>query len=205
MVTNCTPIACLLSIALLTLVPVHAQFHVGIKAGIAVSNISVKSSSPAKTNYHSRILGTGGFFAHINLGKKFLLRPELVLTGKGAKARYVTTYFNSNTNTTTQSEYVDRTTFTYIDIPVNLLYVIPLGEKKLLAGAGPVISLLLNKKANYGMETNDMGVNLLLLYEWPIGFSIGANYMQGLKNISYSYSSNRTKNHYLGFTIGYWF
>ena len=205
MVTNCTPKACLLSIALLTLLPVQAQFHFGIKAGIAVSNISVKTSSPAKTDYHSRILGTGGFFAHIALGKKFLLRPECVLTGKGAKARYVTTFFNSTTNTTTQSSYINRTTFNYIDIPVNLLYVIPLDEKKLLAGGGPVISLLLNKKANYGMESIDMGVNLLLLYEWPIGFSTGVNYMQGLKDISYSYSSNHIKNHYLGFSIGYWF
>ena len=205
MKTYYTKTAYLLFIALLTHLPVHAQFHVGIKAGIALSNISEKTSSPEKTNYHSRIMGTGGFFAHINLGKKFLLRPELTITGKGAKARYVTTYFNYNTNTYTQSSYIDKTTFNYIDIPVNLLYVIPLDEKKLLAGGGPVISLLLNKEANYGMETTDMGVNLLLLYEWPIGFSIGVNFMQGLKDISYSYNSNNIKNHYLGFTTGYWF
>ena len=198
-----TKTAWLISIALFLLLSAQAQFHIGIKAGIAVSNISVKSSSAPKTDYHSRVLGTGGFFAHINLGKKFLLRPELVLTGKGAKARY--TFTSTYNNTTTQYENTVRVTYNYIDIPINLLYAIPLGEKKLLAGGGPVVSFLLNKKANYGMDSNDLGVNLLLLHEWPIGFSIGVNYMHGLKDITYSYSSNSTKNHYLGFTIGYWF
>lgn len=203
MPTNCTSKTWLLSIALLSLLSARAQFHFGVKAGVAIANISVKSSSGTKTDYHSRVLATGGFFAHINLGKKFLLRPELVITGKGAKARYTYTY--TYNNTPTQYENTVRVTFNYIDIPINLLYAIPLGEKKLLAGGGPVVSFLLNKKANYGMDSNDLGVNLLLLYEWPIGFSIAANYMQGLEDITYNYNSNSTKNHYLGLTIGYWF
>ena len=209
MPTNCTPKACLLAIALLSLLSTRAQFHFGIKAGVSVSNISERTTLTNKTDYHSRVMGIGGFFAHINLGQKLLLRPESVLTGKGAKTKY--TYYYTYNTTTTQYERTVRVTFSYVDIPINLLYAIPfgqknpLGQKKLLAGGGPVISFLLNKHANYGMGTNDLGANLLLLYEWPIGFSIGVNYMQGIKDITYNYNSNTTKNHYTGFTIGYWF
>ena len=199
--TNCTKKAYLLSIALLPLFPAKAQFHVGIKAGVTVSNISDNSSNAINKDYRSRVLATGGFFAHLNLGKKFVLRPELVLAGKGTKLKHTST----NPYNNTQYRYINKITFTYLDIPVNLLYVIPIRGKKLLAGGGPAISFFLNNEDYYGTHTTDVGVNLLALYEWPIGFSLGVNYLQGLKNISYTYDNITTKNHYVGFTIGYWF
>ena len=67
------------------------------------------------------------------------------------------------------------------------------------------IALLPLFPAKAQFHVGDWGANLLVLYEWPIGFSIGVNYMQGLKDISYNYNGNSSKNHYLGFTIGYWF
>ncbi|MBO9200834.1 MULTISPECIES: porin family protein [Niastella] len=83
--TNCTKKAYLLSVALLPLFPAKAQFHIGIKTGIVFASVSVK---PATTgvNYSTRRAGTGGLFAYIPIHKKWSIRPETMLTGKGAKA-----------------------------------------------------------------------------------------------------------------------
>lgn len=52
-----TRTACLLPVVWLTLAAAQAQFHPGVKAGIAISGISVKTSDGSQATYQARVLG----------------------------------------------------------------------------------------------------------------------------------------------------
>jgi hypothetical protein len=85
-----------------------------------------------------------GFLADIQLRKHFYLQPQLVISTKGNKYEYksiVNDYTHTGTN---------RIRLTYLELPVNLLYKIPIGNGKLVAGGGPYIAKTLS-----GIYNND--------------------------------------------------
>jgi len=180
-------------------IPAQAQKpHIGVKAGAAFSNISAKAAGQA-VNTDTKISVTFGVFLHIPVKGRFSIRPSVEYVPKGTRSSdfpgYATVY-----------GWGRNIPFYYIDIPVNLFYEFPLKKNKVQVGAGPVISFLLNKSDYDSYTGNDIGVNIMTGYEWPIGASICLNYTQGLKNIApnKSYGGNM-QNHYFGLTIGYWF
>ena len=190
---------CLLLPALLSILHAQAQKpRFGVKAGTAISNCRINSVDP-HTGTSKRISITGGVFVHIPINKSFSLRPGIEFVSKGALTadRYYSYNFYA---------YASQLRLSYLDLPVNLLYEIPVRSNKLLLGGGPVLSFLLNKKWNQGIANNDIGFNLLAGYEWPIGASVFINYTQGFKNVDATHTKgNKVTNYYFGITFGYWF
>ena len=173
-------------------IPAQAQkAHFGLKAGIACSNFSFRAVDPI--DHTTPKLGVMfGMFVHIPLKGRFSIRPSVEYVSKGGHSGV---YF------------FDNIQLSYLDIPINLLYEVPLKRNKLLAGGGPVVSFLLNPRlGGQGYERHDLGVNIMAGYEWAIGASLSLNYTQGLKNILINKTNGgNIQNHYFGFTIGYWF
>lgn len=196
------PFRCYLLLAVLySYIPVQAQKkrpHIGLKAGAAFSNLSFKAVDPV-TNTDTKTSVTFGVFLHIPVEGRFSIRPSIEYVSKGTRSNEFSGYNNFY-------GWGRNIPLYYIDIPINLLYDFPLKKNKILIGAGPVLSFLLNKNQDAIYASNDIGVNIMTGYEWPIGASICLNYTQGLKNIApnKSYGGN-IQNHYFGLTIGYWF
>lgn len=190
---------CLLLHALLSVLHAQAQKpRFGIKAGTAISNCRIKSTDPG-TETSKKLSVSGGLFVHIPIGKKFSLRPGVEFVGKGA---LITDSYTSSYNS---YSFTRQLKLSYLDVPINLLYEIPARSNKLLVGCGPVLSFLLNAGTNPGIYKNDIGANMLIGYEWPIGTSFFLNYTHGFKNINAYTGGNKIKNHYLGITLAYWF
>ena len=180
--------------------PVQAQkkLHIGVKAGAAFSNLSFKAIDPV-TNTNTKPSITFGIFLKIPLEKNFSIRPSLEYVSKGAFTSEASVY-------SFIYSWREKIQLTYFEIPVNLLYELPHKRKKILMGGGPVISFLLDNYQEVRYAGNDIGVNIMTGYEWPIGASICLNYTQGLKNVAPNKSyGGKIQNHYFGLTIGYWF
>jgi hypothetical protein len=171
---------------------------VGIKLGTAISNCTIKSTDPViETSVKASV--TAGLFVHYAVTKRFSIRPGVDYVTKGA-------LINKSYNNYYSYSVRENIRFSYLDIPVNFLYNITLGQNKLFAGAGPVMSFLLNKSVNRNVAGNDLGANIMLGFEWPLGAAFIINYTKGLKNVSGGhYNETTLKNYYLGITLAYWF
>ena len=174
--------------------PAQAQKpSIGIKAGIVISNLSIRAIDPVEETNSKTSLMLGAF-VHIHIKGRFSIRPGVEYVSKGAFADNYNIY-----------SYDNKIQFGYLDFPINFLHEFRLTKNKWLAGGGPVIGFLLNKGINPGYATTDIGVNLMAAYEWAIGASIALNFTQGLKNIIDGYNGGNVKNYLFGLTIGYRF
>lgn len=172
----------------------------GLKLGLGLSTFSPGSYTDNSGFKHSfsRTGGVrGGLFLQIDAGKKFLFQPELLMAAKGSGKK--TDYNNGNP----LSNYPIRVN--YIEIPLNLLVKLPAKSGFLILGGGPAPAFSTNKYTEYAVPF-DMGVNLLLGYQLPIGFLIHLNFTKGFSNILEEVQgSPNLKNNSLGLSVGYAF
>jgi hypothetical protein len=198
---NAPAFACLLLIVLFPILQVHAQDrqpHFGIKAGSATSKCSVKSTYPVIST-NSKNSATIGLFVHFPLTKRLSIRPGIDYVTRGAIINK--TYYEYISWT-----MVEGIRFADLDLPINLLYDIPIGPYKIFAGGGPTISYMLNQYNNKGVPHTDIGANIMAGFEWPSGVEFMINYTHGLRNVSSGrWNETSLKNYYLGVTLGYWF
>jgi hypothetical protein len=179
----------------------HAQAQqpvVGIKAGTVVSNCTIKGTYPV-IGTESKTSATVGLFVQFPLTKRLSIRPGIDYVTRGAIINR--TYEEYYRYTMTEG-------FRYagLDLPVNLLYNIPINVYKIFAGGGPVLSYMLNQQDNKGVATTDIGANIMGGFEWPSGVHFMINYTRGLKNLSaHKWNETSLKNYYVGITLGYWF
>jgi len=187
----------LLLTVLYTYIPAQAQKpHIGVKLGMAFSNVSIRAVDPiVETNTKTSV--TFGFFVHIPVKGRFSIRPSMEYVSKGALSKQTIAYSYRNP---------EKIQLEYLDVPLNFLHEFHLKKNKVIVGGGPVISVLLTKHPYEDYAGNDIGVNILAGYEWEIGASLSLNFTQGLKNIvADRKNGGNIQNHYFGFTIGYWF
>ena len=132
--------------------PICAQVSIGVTGGSghAAFNTSYRPEQPTVEPFSTDISRSfalrwrAGFMADIQLRKRFYLQPQLVISTKGNKYEYksvVNDYTNTGTN---------RVRLTYLELPVNLLYKVPMGNGKLVAGGGFYIARTLS-----GIYDND--------------------------------------------------
>jgi len=192
---------------------VNAQVKYGLKAGVNFANATLKQSgmsiSPESiTSFHF----TG--FADIGISEKFSFQPGLSFQGKGAKI-----------DVNESGMYVRSTdNISYLEVPLNGVLYLPLGEGNLFIGAGPYVALGLFGKSKY--ETNfpveesgeedakfgnseddnvapiDLGLNFMLGYQLKSGLLFNAGYGLGLANtIPKDLRENGTKSNNKVFSI----
>lgn len=163
---------------------------IGIKLGLAFSNATIKPVD-AETNSFATSTRTGvlgGIFLDIPSGKKLIVRPGIEVVSKGTK----------------EGNYPIR--FTFVDFPLNILYKISNANGAFLAGGGPSIGVpITDYYSRYPLKI-EYGVNGLIGYQLPIGFSFNLNYSYGLSNASnHNEFIRRISNRYLGIAVGYTF
>ncbi len=217
----------ILAAILLFFSQLNAQLRVALAGGAHSSTINETNDLPnwdeMKSNYSGRTGVHFGFIADLQLGpnSKFYAQPGVMLYNKGRKfyGVYDTTVYNYFS--IDKKQYIN-----YIDIPLNLVYKIPLSTKaKLFVGGGPYLSFFYNgfektetylKSGKFNTEENtdlpvgdgpgkyktfDFGVNGTAGVEFK-GFFIAGNYSRGLTEMYTAPYDGSFKNQVIGATIG---
>ena len=151
---------------------------VGIKAGLAITNLSpdYTDSAGRTVDYKSRITFVGGIRAELPLGKNFLLLPELNLVNKLSKQYNVGPSYN-------YSSYAGGGLF--LEFTLNFLKQFPISTSNIFLGAGP--SAAINTNRYSVLSNSDFGLNVLAGCKLSSGFSIELNFNKGLKHQHGSY------------------
>lgn len=167
----------------------------GVKLGVALSSATINpaNTDPGATSNVNRTGITGGICMDVPLTKEVVFRPGVEIVPKGGNERNNYVYYG----------YPLR--FTYLDIPLQILYKKDNTGGHLITGGGPVFGLPIQN--NYGYSLNpDVGLNGLIGYELPIGFSFNLNYCYGLLNVSKNKQlASKISTRYFGITVGYSF
>jgi hypothetical protein len=217
----------LTAIVLLAFASVTFAQTFGLKAGFNLSNFDSKSNHGSSGNYDSfnydLKLNPGFHFgatAEFAVAKPFSLETGLFLTTKGFKNKFTfNDYFG------VASTIKGKSTFYYIEIPLNAKATFDLGNKKLYGALGPYIGYgigyFFRDETKQNGQTNKHNSGLI----WGSGFNsrmdfglnsgcgiiinalqFGLTYSLGLANSMYNTGNAETaKNRVIGFSIGYRF
>ena len=163
---------------------------IGIKAGLNLANLSVEDDN---VETDSKIGFQVGAFYELSAGEDLMIRPGLLYSTKGAK----------------EPEGDESISVNYLDIPIDVVYKLDVGNNKLGFHAGPYIGILTSAKDGEGedikefVKSIDLGLNIGLGYELQ-NIILDINYGLGLSNINDSGSDEDSiKNTNISFTIGY--
>ena len=196
---------------LLTSHSLPAQTKIGITAGAAFSNVTIKAGGiSASPKLKAGI--TAGLFINAPMSSNFSFQPALNFVQKG----YIV---KDETGT-------EKVTFNYLEVPLNFVYNTKINEGFFI-GAGPSIAYGIsgrdkfsgsgmppeNNKIKFGsgaeeVKTLDFGANALAGYRFKGGFMISGNYNLGLNKINNDDGSGNNgtiKNKYFSIKIGYIF
>jgi outer membrane protein OmpA-like peptidoglycan-associated protein len=202
-----------------------SQLRIAIAGGGHTSTINETNSLSnwSASQYSNRSGAHFGFIADLQLGpkSKFYAQPGVMFYNKGRK------FFNTYDTTVYEYISIDQKQFiNYVDIPLNLVYKIPLGGKaKLFLGGGPYLSFFYNgmeksetylKTGKYKIEENkdlpvgdapgkyktfDFGVNGTAGIEFG-GLFIAGNYSRGITDMYTANYDGTFKNQVIGATLG---
>jgi hypothetical protein len=180
----------------------QAQIRVGVKAG---TNLSSQYRSDVGGSELFSLHAFKGFHvglvAETKLLKNVYVQPQLLFTHKGARLNnFEGTYTRVKQN--------------YIDLPLNLVYKIPVSFGKLFAGAGPVIGYGFGGKIEQNGQSQklyatnnwkhlDVSANATAGIELNNGLFGSVSYQRGMKDI-YKGDMN-VKNRSVSVSIGYMF
>jgi hypothetical protein len=122
-----------------------------------------------------------GCLVNIDLNEKFALQPSIVYSIKGEKMK---SYEG------TPGKYY----FRYLEMPVNAVYAIPIGQTKLQLFAGPYLGYCLKAKAEMMMVyTFDIGNSENDVFKtFDFGYNAGIGYRFGKIQTQASYAKSLT-------------
>jgi hypothetical protein len=205
----------------------NQKISLGLKLGIGTSIITFNDSRFSDISPN----GLGYFSAFINkpITEKFSLQTGLSYTDRG---------FDSVDQTSTPATVTligSSYRLFYVDVPVNAVLKLPLGNGKVLLGSGPYLGYALGgsvkkftvdissssnvekvekRKLAFGnkitddFKTSDFGVNFLTGYQFKKGWLLNINYSQGIQNIlpkEQTSSGEKATNSAFHFCVGYEF
>ena len=202
-----------------------AQLRIAIAGGGHMSTINETNnlSNWSESNYSNRTGAHFGFIADLQLGvgSKFYAQPGVMFHNKGRK--FFSTYDTAVYDyiSIDQKQYIN-----YVDIPLNLVYKIPLsGKTKFFLGGGPYLSFFYNglektetylKTGKFETEENndlpvgdapgkyktlDLGVNATAGIEFG-NFFIAGNFSRSLTDMYTANYDGSFKNQVIGATLG---
>lgn len=200
--------AVLLALCFLCVGDASAQITLGLKAGLNVSDLSVKDADGDSFDLESKTGFAGGAWFQLGLGDVFALQPEVLYSPKGAR---------QNVGETTLS--LD---LTYLDVPLLVMARVPAGDSPIwpILYVGPVFSFELDCKlkgqdASLGCDAGaeptsrtksmDTGVAFGAGFEFFFGSiraQLDGRYTVGLRNINDTDSGSNVKNRSWTFLFG---
>jgi len=184
-----------------------AQAKYGVKAGLNIANMSIKSSAGSETGLSSLTGFHFGGTAEFPASEAVSVQTGLLFSTKGYKIS------EGGSSTTTSVNY--------LEIPINTIYKIEIGSAKLCLSAGPYLAYAAsgtkkgegyNDKLDIGSDDDDTykaldyGLNIGAGVELNDKITIGLQYGLGLANIaSHTDFGYSVKNKVFGISVGYMF
>jgi hypothetical protein len=148
----------------------QAQFKLGIKAGVNSStqriNVSHGNSLFSNDNYKSY---HAGFISEFKIAERLYLQPQVLYTRKGSMLLSSTGAGDT------------KVRINCIDVPVNVLYKLPVSFGKIFGGAGAAFSYgFSGKQIQDGHKTGVFGSNAWKHEDLALSFTAGVEFNNGL-------------------------
>jgi len=212
--------------------PVFAQtVKLGISGGLNESILSAKSITGEDD---ARLAGFhAGIFSDIDFGK-VSIAPGLFYTTKGQRINetlYDEYYYDAANSTSSPASIKghQNTIYSYLEIPVNVLYNMPVKYGKFFIGGGPYFAYALSAKikdetatsqngaveydnqttpltfgGDNGLHRFDFGLGALFGLALKNGLSVNVGFEHGLTNV-YKPESGTVENNVYAVSLGYSF
>jgi hypothetical protein len=194
----------LTTIALVSLVMIsNAQFRVGIKAGGNISkqrvNVGAGNSLYSNDNYKNY---HAGVITEFKLSERFYLQPQLLYTRKGSTLL-------SSTGASDAKLRIH-----YLEMPVNLVYKVPVSFGYLFGGAGGAISYGISGKQtqaghstsvfdkNQSWRREDISLSFTAGVELNNGMFVSINSQKGMLDVNKAPGVS-VKNSSVSVSLGY--
>jgi len=201
-----------------------AQVSFGVQAGtnIAFGKITYDNTGlPTVFTNDPKIGFFGGLLSEIPISRKFAFRPEINFIQKGSKTNTTFSIYNDNT----------KVTLNYIEMPLNVVYKLPVRKGDFFFGLGPSVAFGISGKNVYtnsvtpaNNETNnikfdgkgnnsnyidnlkafDFGANVIAGYKFGVGVFFKLDYTYNFLDIDPD-DTKGYKNRGLNICIGYMF
>lgn len=212
---------------------IYAQVKWGIGGGLHNTSVIEKNNLPGWDHqYKGNFSPLGGFhaglFSEINLDKNasWAIQPALLYTNKGRKFSQSYDSVKSFLNDTSAINASWK--ISYLELPVNFVYRLPLTSKvRLVLGGGPYAALYMNSKTSYeilnasgersvfdnklamGDEVNqykklDWGLNALAGFDFNDRLMLTANYSRSLSDFYTAAYAGSFKHELWGATAVIW-
>jgi opacity protein-like surface antigen len=183
----------------------QAQFKIGARAGLNLTNMSMKFDGKKPSGDEKSKMKPGfqvGVVGEFGLGKSFALQPALLVATQGCKVK--------------AGDYKASTNLTYIQVPINAMYKLGVGNLNILFQAGPYLGYAIagkekweedgekeSEKIKFGGDEDqtkafDFGLGFGAGVELMKSLQIGLGYNIGLANLS---NAEKTKAHNNGLAL----
>lgn len=173
----------------------------GIKLGYTLSDLTpdYTDSTGNTTSYSLAGSYRIGAFAVIPAGKDMMVQATIFLSRKRTSYKH----------TLTSPPYGPPSgflPFSYIELPLSLLYKKPSGEGFFYGGGGISPAFRIWRDYYYNTEKFDLGLNLVAGYQTQLGFSFQLDFTKGfIPVLEDFYTSDKQKFSTIGLTFGYTF
>lgn len=205
----------------------YAQISVGIRGGYINTGLESADNNVAPPTKNANSWQVG-LYTNVPLFRNGYLQPGLNYIVKGAKLDYLTSHPN---NVLTSG--VTRLNLQYLELPVHIVYKVPIGIGNFVLGAGPYVAYSTGarykvvaynndkqvessfQRVNFDATPNIFGTGVDL-QRWDAGLSfiggielnssvtLNAHYGYGMVDIDRS-GHNSYKNRYWGISLGFFF
>lgn len=148
----------------------QAQVKLGVKAGGNISKQRINSSHGSSLFTNDKYKSFhAGFISEFTLSERLYLQPQLLYSRKGATLLISTGAADT------------KVRINYIDLPVNLVYKLPVSFGKIFAGAGAAFSYgFEGKQEQNGQKTGLYSGNTWKHEDLSLSFTAGAEFDNGL-------------------------
>ncbi|RQO31001.1 hypothetical protein DBR32_09850 [Taibaiella sp. KBW10] len=199
----------ILSIATLAGFAVATQAQVKFAPEVGLNVTTMKSSSDLATSTSNALVGLrAGAYVELPFNNMISLEPGVFYSMKGGENTFL--------------GVKSTTTLSYIEVPVNIKFNLPLGiAGKVFAYAGPHIAYAVAGQTKIGsvssdikfgdgnaqMNPLDIGAQVGVGYQLPFGLYARAQYGMGFNNLSNASTMNTklTNNSNFGISVGFQF
>lgn len=180
----------------------QAQFRIGVKAGASTfrQRVNVASGNVFSNDHYKSY--HAGLVSEFRIAENFYLQPQVVYTRLGGTLLH----------STGQADTKVRTNV--LDVPVNVVYKLPVSFGKIFAGAGPSFSYSFGgrqeqdgqKSGLYGSKgawkREDIGLHFTAGVEFNNGLYASVNSQKGLLD-TYKAENISIKNRAVSLSVGY--